>query len=176
LLKRIKQLHTLDGKGSIITLARSGRNSLGITGNEWDPDPLLLGCRNGVIDLKSGIFRAGSPDDFINLHNADPLPHSRTVTSDSISAWVAELVQAPKLVLLKPVDDHSNGIGRRGGHDGSPGPITLEQLAAWEMVDPYLAAILAGNGLDLWIINGNTPGRLKELLVKGTTRGIRLQR
>ena len=110
------------------------------------------------------------------LHNADPLPHSWTVTSDSISAWVAELVQAPKLVLLKPVDGHSNGIGRCGGDDGSPGLITLEQLAVWEMVDPYLAGILAGNGLDLWIINGNTPGRLKELLVKGTTRGIRLQR
>jgi putative DNA primase/helicase len=65
LLKRIRQLHTLDGKGSVITLARSGKNSIGITGNEWDPDPWQLGCRNGVIDLRSGHFRDGRPDDFI---------------------------------------------------------------------------------------------------------------
>jgi len=65
LLKRIRQLHTLDGKGSVITLARSAKNSLGITGNEWDPDPWQLGCRNGVIDLRSGLFREGRPDDFI---------------------------------------------------------------------------------------------------------------
>jgi aspartokinase-like uncharacterized kinase len=110
------------------------------------------------------------------LYRTDPLPHSWTVTSDSISAWVAALVRAPKLVLLKSVNGRSDGIGLHGGDNGLPGLITLEQLARWEGVDPYLASVLAGSGLDLWIINGNTPGRLKELLVKGTTLGIRLQR
>ncbi|MGA2223154.1 MAG: phage/plasmid primase, P4 family [Syntrophobacteraceae bacterium] len=65
LLKRIRQLHTVDGKGSVLTLARAGKDSLGITGNEWDPNPMQLGCRNGVIDLNSGDFRNGRPDDFI---------------------------------------------------------------------------------------------------------------
>ena len=36
------------------------------------------------------------------LRDADPLPHSWDVTSDSISAWVAGVVNARRLVLIKP--------------------------------------------------------------------------
>lgn len=36
------------------------------------------------------------------LLNADPLPHSWDVTSDSIAAWVAGCVGARRLVLVKP--------------------------------------------------------------------------
>jgi aspartokinase-like uncharacterized kinase len=39
---------------------------------------------------------------YVWLHDADPLPHSWDVTSDSISAWVAEQVNAERLVLVKP--------------------------------------------------------------------------
>jgi aspartokinase-like uncharacterized kinase len=36
------------------------------------------------------------------LREADPLPHSWSVTSDSIAAWVAGRVGAQRLVLIKP--------------------------------------------------------------------------
>src|SRR5262249_42742255 len=36
------------------------------------------------------------------LREADPLPHSWDVTSDSIAAWVAGEVGARRLVLIKP--------------------------------------------------------------------------
>jgi 5-(aminomethyl)-3-furanmethanol phosphate kinase len=36
------------------------------------------------------------------LREADPLPHSWDVTSDSISAWVAAEVGARRLILIKP--------------------------------------------------------------------------
>jgi 5-(aminomethyl)-3-furanmethanol phosphate kinase len=36
------------------------------------------------------------------LRDADPLPHTWEVTSDSIAAWVAGAVGAPRLVLVKP--------------------------------------------------------------------------
>jgi aspartokinase-like uncharacterized kinase len=36
------------------------------------------------------------------LRDADPLPHSWDVTSDSIAAWVAGQVGAERLVLVKP--------------------------------------------------------------------------
>lgn len=36
------------------------------------------------------------------MRDADPLPHSWDVTSDSISAWVAGQVGASRLVLVKP--------------------------------------------------------------------------
>jgi aspartokinase-like uncharacterized kinase len=36
------------------------------------------------------------------LREADPLPHSWAVTSDSIAAWVAGAVGAKRIVLIKP--------------------------------------------------------------------------
>jgi aspartokinase-like uncharacterized kinase len=36
------------------------------------------------------------------MREADPLPHSWDITSDSISAWVAAQVGASRLVLVKP--------------------------------------------------------------------------
>ena len=36
------------------------------------------------------------------LREADPLPHDWSVTSDSISAWIAARVDARRLVLVKP--------------------------------------------------------------------------
>jgi (4-(4-[2-(gamma-L-glutamylamino)ethyl]phenoxymethyl)furan-2-yl)methanamine synthase len=36
------------------------------------------------------------------LRLVDPLPHSWDVTSDSIAAWIADAVQAARLVLVKP--------------------------------------------------------------------------
>lgn len=110
------------------------------------------------------------------LRRVDPLPHNWTVTSDSISAWVAESVRAPQLVLLKSVDGPADGLGTGEREGGLPDLVTLEQVARWDGVDPYLTAILTDSGLDLWIVNGNEPDRLKELLEKGSTRGMRLQR
>lgn len=62
---RIKNLRTLKRKNTIIRLAASGLNSLAITGEDWDKNPMLLACRNGVVDLKKGIFAAGEPSDYI---------------------------------------------------------------------------------------------------------------
>jgi aspartokinase-like uncharacterized kinase len=36
------------------------------------------------------------------LREADPLPHSWDVTSDSIAAWVAAEIGARQLILIKP--------------------------------------------------------------------------
>ena len=44
------------------------------------------------------------------LREADPLPHSWAVTSDSIAAWVAGQVGARHLVLLKPPHAHGSEL------------------------------------------------------------------
>ncbi len=60
------------------------------------------------------------------LREADPLPHSWDVTSDSIAAWVAGQVGAKSLVLVKP-----------------PGPsIRLGAGAASGVVDAYFSRAL----------------------------------
>lgn len=64
-LRRMGELRRLNRKRNILVLAASGLESLGITGDEWDASPLLLGCANGVFDLKTAELRPGRPDDFI---------------------------------------------------------------------------------------------------------------
>jgi len=65
LLKRIAALQTINRKQNVLQLARTGQNSLAITGAEWDREPKCLGCPNGVIEVKDGSFRDGRPGDFI---------------------------------------------------------------------------------------------------------------
>ena len=65
LLKRIRVLQTLSRKKSIVELARTGKNSLAIDGTQFDRDGWLLGCLNGVLELRTGTFRPGRPEDFI---------------------------------------------------------------------------------------------------------------
>jgi len=113
------------------------------------------------------------------LQQADPLPHSWAVTSDSIAAWVAEWVGSPMLVLLKDVDGLYPADPRiPSGKDGSTllESVTLDQLAACGGVDRHLARFLSGASLDVWIISGERPERLAELLSTGRTRGTHLRR
>ncbi len=63
--KRIWNLQTVARSRNILFLSTIGSNSLGITGNEWDKNPWLLGCTNGVIDLKEGVFREGRSEDYL---------------------------------------------------------------------------------------------------------------
>jgi len=62
--RRINDLQTLRRKKSVLQLARTGEN-LGISGNEWDSVRNVLGCANGIIDLKTGNLRPGQPKDYI---------------------------------------------------------------------------------------------------------------
>jgi putative DNA primase/helicase len=64
LVKRIRLLQTLPRKQDVLVLARSGRGTLGIAGNEWDRDPWALVVSNGVIDLKTGELSPGIPTEF----------------------------------------------------------------------------------------------------------------
>ena len=62
---RIAQLQHWYRKGNVLKLSAVGKGSLGITGEEWDLNPWLLGCPNGTLNLKNGEFTEGRPSDFI---------------------------------------------------------------------------------------------------------------
>lgn len=66
-LKKIGCLQKRAWKRDVIEIACAGKNSLGITGREWDSDPWLLGCKNGVLDLRTGSLRQGKPEDYIKM-------------------------------------------------------------------------------------------------------------
>jgi probable H4MPT-linked C1 transfer pathway protein len=61
---------------------------------------LITNAREATTALDEGRVPVLAPSQW--LREADPLPHSWDVTSDSISAWVAGAVGARRLVLVKP--------------------------------------------------------------------------
>ena len=73
------------------------------------------------------------------LREADPLPHEWTVTSDSISAWIAGRVDARRLVLIKPPGAHLH-LPRETGATGFSE--TAQNAAASELVDAYFPRAL----------------------------------
>ncbi len=108
------------------------------------------------------------------LRRADPLPHSWSVTSDSIAAWLTERVGARLLVLLK---DHHGMAGLAPAAANLPqGVVTVAGLAASPGVDGHLAELLGDVEFDLWAIDGEHPERLTELLETGRTEGVKLAR
>ena len=63
---RVKQLRGIERVNSVWNLAISGPDSLGITGTEWNRNPLLFPCANCVIDLETGKSFPGRPEQYFN--------------------------------------------------------------------------------------------------------------
>lgn len=64
-LNKITKLQDKQYRLNVIYLSAAGENSLGISGNEWNQNPYLIVCPNGVIDFEKGEFRPGRPEDYI---------------------------------------------------------------------------------------------------------------
>nr|WP_239057843.1 phage/plasmid primase, P4 family [Pseudodesulfovibrio sp. JC047] len=63
---KIKSLRNDNGRNKCLEFAHTMReNPLHILGDELDSDPWLLGCANGVLDLRTGLLRKGGPEDYI---------------------------------------------------------------------------------------------------------------
>lgn len=110
------------------------------------------------------------------LIQADPLPHSWQVTSDSIAAWIAGLTRAAQLVLLKDVDGLRSDLSRSDGAEVLPAMSVRELMNHRGGVDEYLVVLLASLDLETWVINGQLSERLASLLDTGQTLGTRISR
>jgi putative DNA primase/helicase len=64
--KVINSLNYISGINNVLTLA-AAQQSLSITSDRWDNDPWVIGCLNGVLDLKTGDTRPGEPEDGITI-------------------------------------------------------------------------------------------------------------
>src|SRR3972149_1540414 len=62
---RVKRLRSVAGAQSCINWAHHVEGALAIRGEEFDRNPWLLACRNGVLELRTGKFRDGRPGDNI---------------------------------------------------------------------------------------------------------------
>lgn len=72
----LKKLDNIDSANRLVNAAAKGHycpnkessdtvEGLGLEGDEWDRHPYLIGFPNGVLDMRTGGFRLGQPQDFI---------------------------------------------------------------------------------------------------------------
>ena len=118
----------------------------------WALSELIPGAvrREDLGPVRAGVVSVLLP--FAILRERDPLPASWDVTADSIAAWVAGEAGAGRLVLVKAV---------------APSDAAL-------VVDPYLPTAVRAARLETWVIGGEQPERLAELLDTGRTTGARV--
>ena len=102
-----------------------------------------LGTRGRLVDTPLQVYETRGDLPVIAplrwLQQADPLPHSWDVTSDSIAAWVAGKVEARRLILIKP------------------------PAATGDLVDAYFERALPA-GIDVHVVPADQVERLRELL------------
>lgn len=97
----------------------------------------------------------------------DALDASWDVTSDSIAAYVACKVKAPRVLFVTDVD----GIFTRNPKKypdvkliGAISPAELQAFSERTSVDKFLPKFLSKNPLDCYVLNGNYPKRIEAVL------------
>lgn len=63
--RRVERLRTVRGANNCLTWAHCVEQPLAIIGDEIDKRPMLLACKNGVIDLETGRLHPGNPRDYL---------------------------------------------------------------------------------------------------------------
>jgi 5-(aminomethyl)-3-furanmethanol phosphate kinase len=123
------------------------------------PDAALVRDRRGLSPSRLNVL---APSAW--LLRADPLPHSWSVTSDSIAAWIARTLRVRRLMLVK----HSEGAVAPGlSSRGRRGAVA----ALGDAVDPYFARAL-GPTTGCWITPGQRPRRIARLIETGGASGL----
>ena len=69
LRKRVVKLRSSRGRENCLKFAHTNPvNQLAVHAREFDANPWLLACKNGVIDLRTGKLRPGRQEDYISKH------------------------------------------------------------------------------------------------------------
>ena len=97
----------------------------------------------------------------------DPLEHSWDVTSDSITAYIASMLDAKKFVLVTDVDGIFSDDPNQNMDAKCIKDISVKELLGWNKrtcVDKTLPKILLETNLDCFVVNGKHPERIKYIL------------
>lgn len=62
------------------------------SGDAWDPDPWILGCENGLVDLRTGVLRVGRPADMVS--RSTKLDYDRRATCPRWDRFLQEVFAA----------------------------------------------------------------------------------
>lgn len=61
----INQLHTPKGVGACLKMSLANDAPLLVPADQLDLDPYIMGCTNGLLDLRTGESRPGQPEDYV---------------------------------------------------------------------------------------------------------------
>jgi putative DNA primase/helicase len=67
ILRRVNKLRSDKGRSAVLACAISNSDPLTVEANQFNLNPWLFPCKNGVHNLKTGIFADGRPEDYITL-------------------------------------------------------------------------------------------------------------
>ncbi|MEM3437511.1 MAG: hypothetical protein QXP55_03105 [Nitrososphaerales archaeon] len=99
------------------------------------------------------------------IFSLNPLESSWRVTSDSISAFIASLLKAENLILVKDVDGIFTTDPKKSNarmfKNISANKLLKEKLGC---VDEFLPRILIEKKLTCYVVNGKYPNRIKSIL------------
>jgi aspartokinase-like uncharacterized kinase len=101
------------------------------------------------------------------MFREDPLDNCWNVTSDSIAAHIAGVLEAKRLILITDVD----GVFTQDPKQFNQAKL-IEQISAKELlekfdrtsVDKALPKIIIKTKLDCYVVNGKYPKRIKQIL------------
>lgn len=97
----------------------------------------------------------------------DPLENSWDVTSDSIAAYIAGVLGAEKLVLIKDVDGICTKDPKKSLNAKLIEELTAKQLLNWNKrtcVDKALPKVILRFKLNCYVVNGLYPDRVQAIL------------
>lgn len=200
LAKRAAALRNKKRMDNVLFLAARNEH-LALKGDEWDSDPWLLGCANGVIELKTGKFRPGNPKDYIRAHSKvewtgldTPCPRwerfLQEIFSDKeISDFMQRLfgygITGLTVHHLFPILWGANGRNGKGTMLETLGNVLGSDLAISSQADALMDMNKSGEGPKpfifnlrgkrlVWASESNEGRRINEGLVKQLTGGDRL--
>jgi putative DNA primase/helicase len=82
----------------VLQCATNGVNRLRISGDGWDQNGWLLGCPNGTLELDTGTFRPGRPEDYIKT--ICPTEYDPDATAPRWEQFIREIMPDPDIAAF----------------------------------------------------------------------------
>lgn len=143
----VKTLRRKTGRGNCLVFAATlpEGQGLGIKGDEFDQQPWLFGCVNGVIDCRVGRFRPGRPSDYIT--KVSPVAYDPKATCPTYIAFLESCHDSAEVIGFKKrwagymmtgcVTEHKYVVNIGAGRNGKG--VDQETLAA--VLGPYSRSV-----------------------------------
>jgi putative DNA primase/helicase len=154
--KRVSALREDRWRNACIKFSRTCREPLAIRGDELDRNPMLLGCKSGVIETRTGECKQGIPEQYISkaspiewkgLHEPAPKFEAwiREVMSDD-EELVTFLQRALGYAITGLVQEHILLVLHGGGRNGKGTLVELLSYVLGPLAGPIQAEMLLDQG------------------------------